>query len=616
MKKDKNTFSRMASSFTSMFKGLFSPSANRSRNGLSALEEEAITSPTKVIWNNFINDKLARVGVIGFVAILLFSFLGSVIVPMDGLYTETIIKDTQPGRNYLKVDSTLVSEGVKQISSGVSFSIGLSEKGKVYAWGSDQKGVLTLPDELKGRTIEKISAGDKHALALSDSGKLIAWGYNNFNQAEVPLEMKGIFEMEGIKDIYAGEQYSVVLTNKKNIYIWGSVLSSKLDIIPLEYQGHIVDADTSSYNMILLLDDGTVGTLGVAGNDFSTLPEKLTDGSINVVDVAISFRNGLALDDQGKLHVWGSRDKGILNMPEFDEKIVKIDGGKNSFMALGESGKVYTWGDNALKEQEMPVGLTATNISADYFQMYAMKEDGSVEAWGNKGYYLGTDEQGRDVLKRLIHGGKITLTVGFIACLIQGIIGIIVGMIAGFKGGWVDNLLMRVAEVFSSIPFMPLVITLSAFLGSDMSSNQKMYLIMVILGVISWPGLARLIRGQILIEREKDFVLAARALGIKEVSIIIRHILPNVLNICIVNITLSYASNMLTESALSFLGFGVQPPMPSWGNMLTGAQKSEVIQLYWWRWILPAMCILIAAFSINLIGDGLRSALDPKANEK
>lgn len=189
-------------------------------------------------------------------------------------------------------------------------------------------------------------------------------------------------------------------------------------------------------------------------------------------------------------------------------------------------------------------------------------------------------------------------------------------MISGFKGGWVDNLLMRVAEVFSSIPFMPLVITLSAFLGGDMSSNQKMYLIMVILGCISWPGLARLIRGQILIEREKDFVLAARALGIKEVSIIIRHILPNVLNICIVNITLSYASNMLTESALSFLGFGVQPPMPSWGNMLTGAQKSEVIQLYWWRWILPAVCILIAAFSINLIGDGLRSALDPKANEK
>ena len=176
--------------------------------------------------------------------------------------------------------------------------------------------------------------------------------------------------------------------------------------------------------------------------------------------------------------------------------------------------------------------------------------------------------------------------------------------------------MMRLTEIISSIPFMPLVITLSAFLSTDMTSDQKMYLIMFILGCISWPGLARLIRGQILIEREKDFVLAARALGIKEAGIMVRHILPNVLNICIVNITLSYASNMLTESALSFLGFGVQPPMPSWGNMLTNAQKMTVIELYWWQWILPALCIFIAAFSINLIGDGLRAALDPKANEK
>ena len=200
--------------------------------------------------------------------------------------------------------------------------------------------------------------------------------------------------------------------------------------------------------------------------------------------------------------------------------------------------------------------------------------------------------------------------------MIQGVIGIIVGMVSGFKGGWVDNLMMRLTEIISSIPFMPLVITLSAFLSTDMTSDQKMYLIMFILGCISWPGLARLIRGQILIEREKDFVLAARALGIKEAGIMVRHILPNVLNICIVNITLSYASNMLTESALSFLGFGVQPPMPSWGNMLTNAQKMTVIELYWWQWILPALCIFIAAFSINLIGDGLRAALDPKANEK
>jgi peptide/nickel transport system permease protein len=163
---------------------------------------------------------------------------------------------------------------------------------------------------------------------------------------------------------------------------------------------------------------------------------------------------------------------------------------------------------------------------------------------------------------------------------------------------------------------LPLAITLSSFLQGYLTQTQKLLMIMIILGVISWPGLARLIRGQILAEREKDFVLAARALGIRSNTIILRHILPNIINIVIVSMTLSYAGSLLTEAGLSFLGFGVVPPSPSWGNMLSGAQQSDVIQLYWWRWILPAVCVLIAALSVNIVGDGLRDAMDPKANEK
>ncbi|HPD12175.1 MAG TPA: ABC transporter permease, partial [Bacilli bacterium] len=132
----------------------------------------------------------------------------------------------------------------------------------------------------------------------------------------------------------------------------------------------------------------------------------------------------------------------------------------------------------------------------------------------------------------------------------------------------------------------------------------------------SWPGLCRLVRGQILSEREKDFVTAARALGIREKNIIIRHILPNVINVIILNTTLSYAGSLLTEAGLSFLGFGVVPPKPSWGNLLTGAQNLSVIQEYWWLWILPALFIVVTALSINLIGDGLREAMDPKANQR
>ena len=200
--------------------------------------------------------------------------------------------------------------------------------------------------------------------------------------------------------------------------------------------------------------------------------------------------------------------------------------------------------------------------------------------------------------------------------MISTFLGLLIGLIAGFYGKWVDNLLMRFAEVISSFPFLPLVITLSSFLQGKLTQTERLMMIMVILGLISWPGLARLIRGQILAEREKDFVLAARALGIRSNVIILRHILPNIINIVIVSMTLSYAGSLLTEAGLSFLGFGVVPPSPSWGNMLNGAQQSSVIQLYWWRWILPALCVLIAALSVNIVGDGLRDAMDPKANEK
>ena len=612
----KSTFSRLKDSFTSMFKRLFSPKA-RQKDFKNVLEEEAITSPSKVVWKNFLHDKLARIGMLGFVLILLFCFLGSVVMPMkDPAKTETVLKNIQPGRKILSVDSGLEKKGIETIGNGISFSIGLDKTGKLYTWGSDPSGVLDIPSNVENKKIEKLAVGDKHAMVLTKNGELFAWGFNNFNQATIPSDIRSLASYEGIEDIYAGEGYSGIITKEKNLYLWGNVKASKLDILPSNVNGHVKKVNGSSFNMVILLDDGTVAVAGTTGNEISAVPEELTNGSVNVVDVKMTFRTGIALDDQGKIHVWGSTDKGMMNVPEINEKVVQVSTNRNAMYALGESGKVYAWGDNTLNELNVPSNLVAEKLYSGFYQTYAVNKDGTVTAWGNKGYFMGTDQFGRDLLTRLMAGGKVTFLVGFLACIVEAIIGMIVGMIAGFKGGWVDNLLMRISEIFSSIPFMPLVITLSAFLGVNMGSNEKLILIMLILGFISWPSLARIVRGQILIEREKDFVLAARALGIKEYAIIIRHILPNVLNLCIVNVTLSYASNMLTESGLSFLGFGVQAPMPSWGNMLDGAQQSEVIQMYWWRWILPAVCIMIAAFSINLIGDGLRDALDPKANEK
>ena len=228
-------------------------------------------------------------------------------------------------------------------------------------------------------------------------------------------------------------------------------------------------------------------------------------------------------------------------------------------------------------------------------------------------HILGTDELGRDYFARVLYGGRVALQVGIFAVIIQIVIGTIIGGIAGYYGGWIDNVLMRITEVFMSFPFLPLVITISAVVGVRISPEQKMYLVMVILGVLSWPSLARIVRGQILSLREQEFILAAKALGIKNTKIIWKHLIPNTVGYIVVNATLGVASAILQESALSFLGLGVAPPVPTWGNLIQYARNMYNLENRPWLWIPPGLMIFATVMCINLIGDGLRDAIDPKS---
>jgi peptide/nickel transport system permease protein len=229
---------------------------------------------------------------------------------------------------------------------------------------------------------------------------------------------------------------------------------------------------------------------------------------------------------------------------------------------------------------------------------------------------LGTDQLGRDFFNRLIHGGKVSLKVGFLATLVSTTIGVVIGSVSGYYGGRVDNLLMRFAEIVRSFPFLPFAITLSAAIGSRVSEDMKITVIMLILGLLGWTGLARLVRGQILSLREQEFMIAAKALGVRDHNQIIRHIIPNVVSIIIVSATISMAAYILSESGLSFLGFGVVEPNASWGSLIQSAQKSVVLRERWWLWMPPGILILLTVLSINLIGDGLRDAIDPKSNRR
>ena len=171
-------------------------------------------------------------------------------------------------------------------------------------------------------------------------------------------------------------------------------------------------------------------------------------------------------------------------------------------------------------------------------------------------------------------------------------------------------------EIVSGLPFLPFAMILSALLGNSLTSTQRIYLMMVILGLLQWPSLSRLVRAQVLSEREKEFVTAAKAVGVKQLSIVFKHILPNVVSVIIVTATLDFATCMLTEATLSYLGFGVPAPQPTWGNMLYGSNNSIVIQSFWWRWVFTSIILGICVICINLTGDGLRDAIDPKSQER
>ncbi|MBQ4424586.1 MAG: ABC transporter permease subunit [Lachnospiraceae bacterium] len=613
-------------------------------------DSELIVSPGRQIFQRFLERKFAVFSVF----LVLFMFLLVFIIPKTKLmgkyfdaYTEVTQKDMPPTLTLMSVPKEL-KNNIKQIDSYGSFSVGLSKDGKVYIWGATKMGatgldVSHIPEEIQNTKIAYIAAGVDHVVVITEDGRLLGWGNNRFaqyavtdailenpNLIPVPEEIRdGGIDVSHVKKLAAGYQASALLMDDGTLHVWGNK-QTYANLDKFVSRTGMQDVDFT-LNYVVALDKKQSSIVTGVKNLYNTVRteiggegKKITQflNKRKIVSLTATSSSICILLDDGTMGLVGDFPKDVVNVPEFaeGEYVIDVEAGTYHFTCLTNHGHVYSFGGDHYRQAEAPTELSGVSkVFAGAFQNYVIDENGNLlDTWGLKSHVFGTDESGADILQRVIAGGAVTMTVGAIAVIIEILIGVSLGLISGYFGGWVDIVIMRVAEVFGSIPLIPFMLIMSSLLSQvNLSTSERLFMIMVILGILGWPGFARITRAQILVARESEYVTAAQAMGVKEGRIAFKHILPNIISVILVNMTLSFAASMQTETTLSFLGFGVNYPQPSWGNMLSRASNATAAINFPWQWIFTSAILVLTTVCINTIGDTLRDVMDPKStNDK
>ncbi|MCL2286126.1 MAG: ABC transporter permease subunit [Firmicutes bacterium] len=583
---------------------------------ISIMEEELVQSPFRTVLRNFVRRRLTQFGIVVFSIIFLLCFIIPWFLPLDLGFFDSSMQHRPPGRSMMNYDRALRGN-VRNIGVGSGFGVGVSNDGNIYTWGLGNgpqfgDGISNAPTRAETGRIVQVSAGENHALALNAHGWVFTWGNRNFNLPEVPARIQG-----HTVQVVAGTNYSIAITEDGQVHVWGTRAAVESNIFPRNLRGVPVNIVANPTAVLVQLEGGEVQHLSRPGTHvFTNIPDDIQG---RVQHIALANHNGAAILDDGTVRVWGHELEPAYNVPvdEIGNRAIAIEAGLGHFTVLLNDGTLVGWGNDYYGQASPPNLRNVTRIYSNFHHNYAVDANGNIHTWGLRGFVFGTDDLGRDVLVRTFGGGRWSMTVGAIAIVISAVIGLILGGFAGYFGGVIDMIIMRFSEIWSSLPFLPIAIILVHILGNDVSQMQRILIIMVVMGILGWPALMRLVRGQVFQVKESEYVLAARCLGISEVRIIFKHIFPNIMSVITVWLALNLAGSMLTESALSFIGFGVTEPTPTWGNIISAATGSSVvIRNFWWRWVPSAIMITLAAISINMIGDGLREAVDPKSQER
>ena len=549
-----------------------------------------VLSPGMLVFKRFIRNRLAVVGLGILVVMFLFAFVGPVLSP----YTQTQVfkgigsmsKDYASATYNTELRYTVAEGETFTSAERAQFLLALGKNTDTFTVGTDAFYIST-----EGENFYRILQLDPIAEELL--GKV-----NPLNGAEISDELiaayyaakeagQTSFSLDGVKYRLVSKKKSTQIATEHDVAI-GSLMV---------FDPYVVEntAKVNSYEFKLASGKAIASGLSSfkVGDEYFKVEEN--EGQFKILDF-----NGNDFAVVSDIIV-NPLDQGEFLSVDFKTAIRQaIDNRQNSFTFPDPDGKNI--------EYDIVRVNTIYNIKKETpLELIRMYENPSSE------HLLGLDNNGMDLMTRLMYGGRVSLMVGFVVIFLEMFLGVIIGGISGYFGGWVDTALMRFVDLFNSIPFYPMVL----IFGSVMDALQvdpivRIFLLMGVLGILGWTGVARVVRGQILSLREQDFMVATEATGIPTSRRIFRHLVPNVMPLLIVQATAGLGGIIITEATLGFLGLGIKYPLASWGSIINVASDAYVMTNFWFMWLPAGMLILLTVLGFNFVGDGLRDAFDPK----
>lgn len=565
-------------------------------NGLSDVQRVKVLSPGMLVVRRFLRNRLAIIGFVIITFMFLFSFLGGLLTPYGESQVFRYIGNMS--KEYVSV--TINNEFRYTVAEGMTYGNAAHAR---FILARNRGDSFFTHDGEEYRIIQE--AEDFYRVVLTDPKAQIT--YIRGVMSLTPLEDGLVFEEElqmAIREaidaeqtnfVIGGEQYT--LTRQGRDYVLGTIKDVAIESL-LIADGVSSNEDLGFEFKFLLektLKTGDSLSFSFEGDTYQIEED---ENVASVYKIVGSEREQYALISQMAVRPISTD---VILTIEFKIALEQaIVDGVTNFIYPDDSGNDVVYDITRINNVYTVKTETRTHL-------ISMHEQPSSNHW------LGTDKHGMDVLTRLMYGGRISLMIGFIVVLLETILGVIMGGLAGYFGKWVDMLIMRIVDVFFCIPFLPILIIIGSVMDKlDVDPQLRIYYLMLILGIMSWPGIARMVRGQILSLREQEFMLAAEATGLSISRRIFKHLVPNVIPQLIVLATLGLGGVILYESTLSFLGLGVKFPFASWGNIISGVTTAYEMTNFWFVWIPAGLLILLTVLGFNFVGDGLRDAFDPK----